>query len=74
MSCKHDVKALVGCAGGICCKACGKTFASYADVLADRKESPNETAQEQPKVEEKPKAEKKPATAKKPAAKKPAKR
>lgn len=37
MSCNHDEVKLVGTADGIRCTECGKLFATYQDVLADRK-------------------------------------
>lgn len=37
--CKHDNRDLIGDANGIKCRACGKVFASFADIEADRKKS-----------------------------------
>ena len=37
MSCKHEQKDLLGRADGILCRACGKVFASIAEVEKDRK-------------------------------------
>lgn len=34
--CNHDNKDLVGVADGIRCRACGRVFASYAELEADR--------------------------------------
>lgn len=34
--CTHDVEHLVGTADGITCKNCGKVFATFAELVADR--------------------------------------
>lgn len=36
MVCTHDVEHLVGTADGITCKNCGKVFATFAELVADR--------------------------------------
>lgn len=66
MACVHEVKALIGCADGIKCTACGKVFKNFNEVLNDRKETVNEV-DEKP-VKEQPKT--KPATKRKAPAKK----
>lgn len=55
MVCTHDVEHLVGTADGITCKNCGKVFATFAELEADRpkKEQVKEVA-EKP-ADEKPK-------------------
>ena len=37
--CRHDNNDLIGDANGIKCRACGKVFASFAEVEADREKS-----------------------------------
>lgn len=34
--CRHEVEHLVGTKDGITCKNCGKVFASFAELVADR--------------------------------------
>ena len=46
MDCKHAQEMLMGTADGIVCRACGKTFANFDEVLAERGEKP---AEEKPK-------------------------
>lgn len=48
IECKHPQEALMGTANGIVCRACGKTFKNFDEVLAARGEKPVE-AQETPK-------------------------
>ena len=64
--CNHDVKDLIGGAGYIKCRACGKTFKDFKELEADREplpfsepekpeEPPKEIAQDgqiEPKIEE----------------------
>lgn len=45
--CKHDQSMLVGSAAGITCRACGKTFPTWAALMADK--SPD-TAQDAPEA------------------------
>lgn len=45
--CKHDQSMLVGSATGITCRACGKTFSTWAALMAEK--SPD-TAQEAPEA------------------------
>lgn len=58
MACTHDVEHLVGTKEGITCKNCGKTFATFAELEADRpkpeKKAKAEEATEVP-AEDKPK-------------------
>lgn len=60
--CTHDVEHLVGTADGITCKNCGKTFATFAELEADRPkkqekkvEAPAETIEAVEAPAEKPK-------------------
>lgn len=60
--CTHDVEHLVGTAGGIKCRNCGKTFATFAELVADRPkkqekkvEAPAETIEAVETPAEKPK-------------------
>ena len=46
MDCKHAQEMLMGTADGIVCRACGKTFKNFDEVLAERGEKP---AEEKPK-------------------------
>lgn len=60
MICNHDIKDLIGTSDGIKCRACGKVFASFKDLEADRKpakkeEKPAEIIEEEKPTEEKPK-------------------
>ena len=55
MVCTHDVEHLVGTADGITCKNCGKVFATFAELEADRPKSKKEQVEE---VAEKPADEK----------------
>lgn len=59
MSCKHEVEHLIGTKDGIKCRNCGKTFATFAELVADRpKEKEVEAPAEEVAVEtpaEKPK-------------------
>lgn len=59
MSCKHEVEHLIGTKDGIKCRNCGKTFATFAELEADRpKEKKVEAPAEEVAVEtpaEKPK-------------------
>ena len=36
MECRHEVEHLVGTKGGIKCRNCGKMFATFAELEADR--------------------------------------
>ena len=36
MECRHEVEHLVGTKDGIKCRNCGKMFASFAELVADR--------------------------------------
>lgn len=36
MECRHEVEHLVGTKDGIKCRNCGKTFATFAELVADR--------------------------------------
>lgn len=36
MECTHEVEHLVGTKDGIKCRNCGKTFATFAELVADR--------------------------------------
>ena len=49
MGCKHEQEMLMGTADGIVCRACGKTFANFTDVLNERGEKPAEEPKEEPK-------------------------
>lgn len=40
MDCKHAQEMLMGTADGIVCRACGKTFKNFDEVLAERGEKP----------------------------------
>lgn len=51
MTCKHELKHLMGTADGIVCRACGKLFKSFAEIHED----------DVPAAEEKPTEAKKPA-------------
>lgn len=60
MVCTHDVEHLVGTADGITCKNCGKVFATFAELEADRpkkqeKKAPAETIEAVEAPAEKPK-------------------
>ena len=55
MKCNHDVMHLVGTSDGITCKNCGKTFSSFAELVADRPKLKKEQVEE---VAEKPTEEK----------------
>ena len=45
--CRHDQSMLVGSAAGITCRACGKTFPTWAALMAEK--SPT-TAQDAPEA------------------------
>lgn len=62
MECRHEVEHLVGSKDGITCKNCGKTFASFAELVADRPKLKKEQVEE---VAEKPTEEKPKKTTKK---------
>ena len=36
MACKHPIELLLGTGDGIVCRGCGKTFATFAELEADR--------------------------------------
>lgn len=55
MECLHAVEHLVGTKDGIKCRNCGKTFATFAELEADRPKPKKEQAEE---VTEKPTEEK----------------
>lgn len=46
--CKHEQEKLMGTADGIVCRACGKLFKDFNEVMEARGETPTE-AQEKPK-------------------------
>lgn len=59
-NCTHDVEHLVGTKDGIKCRNCGKTFATFAELVADRpkkqeKKTPAETIEAVETPAEKPK-------------------
>lgn len=53
--CRHEVEHLVGTKDGIKCRNCGKMFASFAELVADRPKLKKEQVEE---VAEKPADEK----------------
>lgn len=62
MECLHEVEHLVGTKDGIKCRNCGKTFATFAELVADRPkkqekkvETPAETIEAVETPAEKPK-------------------
>ena len=60
MDCLHEVEHLVGTKDGIKCRNCGKTFATFAELEADRpkkqeKKAPAETIEAVETPAEKPK-------------------
>lgn len=62
MECTHAVEHLVGTKDGIKCRNCGKTFATFAELVADRPkkqekkvETPAETIETVEAPAEKPK-------------------
>lgn len=62
MECRHEVEHLVGTKDGIKCRNCGKTFATFAELEADRPkkqekkvEAPAETIEAVEAPAEKPK-------------------
>lgn len=60
MECTHAVEHLVGTKDGIKCRNCGKMFASFAELVADRpkkqeKKAPAETIEAVEAPAEKPK-------------------
>lgn len=55
MECRHEVEHLVGTKDGIKCRNCGKTFATFAELVADRPKLKKEQVEE---VTEKPTEEK----------------
>lgn len=48
MECKHDISLLMGTKDGIVCRGCGKLFANYEAVLADRGEAPAPVEEKKP--------------------------
>ena len=42
--CKHDQSMLVGSAAGITCRACGKTFPTWAAMMAEKSPPPEREA------------------------------
>lgn len=62
MECTHAVEHLVGTKDGIKCRNCGKTFATFAELVADRPKLKKEQVEE---VAEKPAEEKPKKTTKK---------
>lgn len=44
--CKHEQSMLVGSAAGITCRACGKTFETWAALMAEKSPSPSQEAPE----------------------------
>ena len=53
MKCNHATEHLVGTAEGIKCRVCGKVFATFDEIVKDRKEDTKEVteapAEETPK-------------------------
>ena len=47
--CKHDLRALMGTADGIVCRACGAVFKSFEEIEASRKPEAEKPAEEAPK-------------------------
>lgn len=62
MECTHAVEHLVGTKDGIKCRNCGKMFATFAELVADRPKLKKEQVEE---VTEKPAEEKPKKTTKK---------
>ena len=56
--CTHDVEHLVGTKDGITCKNCGKTFATFAELEADRPKKQEKKVETPAEVTEKPTEEK----------------
>jgi len=44
MDCKHEIEKLVGIAGGVYCRGCGKTFDHIPKQEAPKKETPKDDA------------------------------
>ena len=42
MKCNHATEHLVGTAEGIKCRVCGKVFATFDEIVKDRKEDTKE--------------------------------
>ena len=55
--CNHDIKDLIGTSEGIKCRACGKTFKTFAEIHGKKAEEKPEPVAEEEKdeAEEKPK-------------------
>ena len=60
--CRHEVEHLVGTKDGIKCRNCGKTFATFAELEADRPKKQEKKVETPAEVTEKP-AEEKPKKA-----------
>lgn len=45
MNCKHELPHLMGTADGIVCRACGRVFASFAEIEADITPEPKKAAE-----------------------------
>lgn len=52
MKCNHDVMHLVGTSEGIMCRMCGKTFASFKELEADRSEKAEKVTEEATETEQ----------------------
>lgn len=46
MNCKHETSHLIGTAAGITCRACGKTFETWAALMAEKSPAPVQEAPE----------------------------
>ena len=42
MNCKHDIKDLIGMAGGIKCSRCGRLFRTFDELQADQEPAAQE--------------------------------
>jgi hypothetical protein len=49
--CNHDNKDLIGVENGIKCRACGKVFASFAEIEKDRAAEAPKDAPQTPEIE-----------------------
>ena len=50
--CNHEISLLMGTADGVVCRGCGRLFANFDEILADRGEAPQAAPvepQEKPK-------------------------
>ena len=66
--CNHEQSMLVGSAAGITCRACGKTFPTWAAMMAEKSPPPEreapEAANETPEAETVTEAQEAPAKSK----------